>query len=99
MKRITDPKLRGADCKSASATLNNIGPYPKEQGNEGQMMITNLSIRIGRLNSDIKMIIKKHQLIRISDSEFPTFGKPKTRFNHDLPRNPTQRSINYTSAS
>jgi hypothetical protein len=32
VKRITDPKLRGVDCKSTPATLNNIGLYPEELG-------------------------------------------------------------------
>ena len=30
--RITDPRLRGADCKSAPATLNIMGLYPQELG-------------------------------------------------------------------
>jgi hypothetical protein len=31
LNRITDPKLRGADCKSASAALNMIDKYPEER--------------------------------------------------------------------
>jgi hypothetical protein len=30
--QITDPRLRGADCKSAPAALNIIGGYPQELG-------------------------------------------------------------------
>jgi hypothetical protein len=30
--RITDPKLRGADCKSAPAALDMIDEYPEELG-------------------------------------------------------------------
>gem|GEM_PF-2834703 len=33
LKRITDPKLRGADCKSAPAALNIVAVYPEELGN------------------------------------------------------------------
>jgi hypothetical protein len=31
LNRITDPKLRGAVCKSAPAALNMIDKYPEER--------------------------------------------------------------------
>lgn len=31
LNRITDPKSRGANCKSAPAALNKIDKYPEEQ--------------------------------------------------------------------